>query len=79
MSKHEQERRIETIKGSMAQFDKPTPTIESAQDACMSCVGAPSDEHLRLMGWQMLLIITTRVETMIARRAKRSRSVEDFL
>ena len=36
MSKHEQERRIETLKEQQAQFQNPRQSVEHVPDACKS-------------------------------------------
>lgn len=43
MSKHEQERRIESLKEQQAQFQNPRQSVENVPDACKSSDLLPMD------------------------------------
>ncbi len=45
MSKHEQERRIETLKEQQAQFQNPRQSVENVPDACKSSDLLPIDSR----------------------------------
>lgn len=76
MSKHEQERQIEQLKGNIAQFENPTPTAEDALDPCKSitslCSFGGLKKYFNQINIQPMQMTPAQKRT-IARKARRSR------